>query len=188
MIQIKKAEHVGGTKVRVHFSDGTHGVVDLKGEIGKGKKQAEVRAMLENVTVEGNSVFFESEPNSHFAPSWYYARAHKLEAPKTHEDAMANERAVSLRKLREMAGLTQVAAAKAAGIEQPEVVRLEQAGDLKLSTLTKYLGGLGFRLQIVAQDADGARVHLELAKKPARSVTRVAAKATGRLVPRRRAS
>lgn len=175
MIQVKKAEHVGAMKVRVTFNDGTEGVVDLRGEVGEGKTPAQVRAMFANLTLDGHSVFFESEPNSHFAASWYYAKAHKLGTPKTLEDVEANERAVSLRRLRELAGMTQVAAAKAAGIEQPEVARIEKQGDMKVSTLTKYLGGLGFGLKLVA-GKPGLTVPVNLAPGPKEAKPRPAGK------------
>lgn len=148
MIQVRKAKHTAGTKLEVTFSDGTSGVVDLGAELGKGRTVAAVKAMLAKVKIEGGSPFFEAEPDAHFAPSWYYAHAHGLPVPRTHEEAQANEVAVTLRQLREREGLNQTKAAKLADITQPEVVRIEKQGDMRLSTLASYLGALGWQLEI----------------------------------------
>ncbi len=148
MIQVRKARHTRGTKLEVTFSDGTTGVVDLRAELGSERSLAAVKSMLAKVKIEGGSPFFEAAPDAHFAPSWYYARAHGLPVPSTHAEAQANEAAVTLRQLRERQGLNQTQAAQLADITQPEVVRIEKQGDMRLSTLASYLGALGWQLEI----------------------------------------
>ena len=58
---------------------------------------------------------------------------------------------VSLRGLRERAGLTQQQLAMAMGVAQPDLSRLERRGDAKLSTLRAYAQAAGARLRLVAE-------------------------------------
>ena len=57
---------------------------------------------------------------------------------------------MSLRGLRERAGLTQQQLAAAMGVAQPDLSRLERRGDAKLSTLRAYAGATGAQLRLVA--------------------------------------
>lgn len=188
MIQVRKAKHTSGTKLEVTFSDGTSGVVDLGAELGKGRTVAAVKAMLAKATIEGGSPFFEAEPDAHFAPSWYYAQAHGLPVPKTHEEAKANEAAVTLRQLRERAGLNQTKAAELADITQPEVVRIEKQGDMRLSTLASYLGALGWQLEIgVRKGKERVQLGPFAVARSTSPTPRVRAKKAARSSPKRRA-
>ncbi|MBM3678716.1 MAG: helix-turn-helix transcriptional regulator [Actinobacteria bacterium] len=55
-----------------------------------------------------------------------------------------------LRRLREERGLTQAELARRLGITQPEVSRLEQRNDVRVSTATSYVRALGGELRLVA--------------------------------------
>jgi len=57
---------------------------------------------------------------------------------------------VSLSLLREAVGKTQVEVARAAEMDQAEVSRVEHRNDILLSTLRRFLHGLGADLEIVA--------------------------------------
>jgi predicted transcriptional regulator len=57
---------------------------------------------------------------------------------------------LDLRALREAAGMTQVDLAETSGIAQSEVSRLEHSNDCMLSTLQRYVEGLGGTLEITA--------------------------------------
>lgn len=58
-----------------------------------------------------------------------------------------------LRAVREAAGLSQVEAAKLAGMSQGEVSRLENRDDYRLTTLRRFVNALGGRLEITAHVA-----------------------------------
>src|SRR5258706_14515951 len=60
-------------------------------------------------------------------------------------------RADTLRRLRAAAKKTQQEVAAATGIAQHNVSRLERRGDMLLSTLQTYVGGLGGRLRLVGE-------------------------------------
>jgi hypothetical protein len=64
--------------------------------------------------------------------------------------------------VRRAAGKTQVEVAETAGMQQPEVSRLEAGGDLKLSSLRRYAKGLGLKLDVAFVFETGARVSLAL--------------------------
>lgn len=68
----------------------------------------------------------------------------------------------SLPALRAARGLTQVQIAARLGISQSDVSRLERRGDLKISTLNKYVEAVGGRLQVSAEFADGKPVELQI--------------------------
>lgn len=57
----------------------------------------------------------------------------------------------TLRRLREAAGLSQAALAKKTGLTQNRLSRIERGDDVRLSTLSKAIGGLGGELQLVAR-------------------------------------
>jgi transcriptional regulator with XRE-family HTH domain len=57
---------------------------------------------------------------------------------------------VSLYQLREQRGLTQVDVAKALEVTQGNVSRVENASDLYISTLARYVEALGGHLELTA--------------------------------------
>ena len=67
---------------------------------------------------------------------------------------------MTLRELREARKLTQVRMAKALGVTQDSVSRLEKRSDLLLSTLRKTVQAMGGNLSLVAEFPDRAPVVL----------------------------
>jgi transcriptional regulator with XRE-family HTH domain len=67
---------------------------------------------------------------------------------------------MTLRELRKARKLTQARVAKALGITQDSVSRLEQRSDLLLSTLRKTVEAMGGRLTLVAEFPDYGAVVL----------------------------
>jgi len=57
----------------------------------------------------------------------------------------------SLKDLRQAVEKTQVDLAKALGVGQDTISRLEQRSDMLLSTLRRYVEGMGGKLELVAQ-------------------------------------
>jgi DNA-binding XRE family transcriptional regulator len=66
---------------------------------------------------------------------------------------------MNLRELRQAAGKTQEQLAKAAKMKQSELSRAERREDHLLSTLRRYVEGLGGEIEIVAR-VDGRTVRL----------------------------
>lgn len=62
--------------------------------------------------------------------------------------------AIRLYELRKARGLTQMDVAKRLGVTQRRVSAIERAEDLNLSTLQRYVGALGGRLQADAEFDD----------------------------------
>lgn len=79
-----------------------------------------------------------------------YAIAHGLPHPTTLEQAKANERAMSLREVRALAGVTQAEVAEEMGMDQGQLSRFERQDDRLLSTLRRYVEALGGELEIAA--------------------------------------
>ena len=80
----------------------------------------------------------------------------------------------SLKDLRQAVEKTQVDLAKALGVGQDTISRLEQRSDMLLSTLRRYVEGMGGKLELVAQFPNRPPVVIDrLAKekqgKPART-------------------
>jgi transcriptional regulator with XRE-family HTH domain len=73
-------------------------------------------------------------------------------------ELMAEE--MTLRELRKARKLTQVRLAKALGVSQDSVSRLEKRSDLLLSTLRKAVQAMGGNLSLVAEFPDQAPVLL----------------------------
>jgi len=67
---------------------------------------------------------------------------------------------MTLRELRRARKLTQVSVAKALGVTQDSVSRLEKRSDLLLSTLRKHVESLGGNLSLIAEFPDRAPVIL----------------------------
>ncbi|WP_253610984.1 helix-turn-helix domain-containing protein [Bifidobacterium pseudolongum] len=70
---------------------------------------------------------------------------------------------MSLRRVRELIGLSQTQAAHSAGLSQTRVCRIEGADldTLKVGTLRRYLDGLAARLVLEAVLSDGSRVPID---------------------------
>jgi transcriptional regulator with XRE-family HTH domain len=67
---------------------------------------------------------------------------------------------LTLRELRKAHQKTQTQVAKKLGMTQDQVSRLEQRSDVLLSTLRKYVEGMGGRLSLVAEFPDHEPVSL----------------------------
>ncbi len=78
------------------------------------------------------------------------AKRRKVEARAT--ELVAEE--MTLRELRRARKLTQIRVAKALGITQDSVSRLEKRSDLLLSTLRKTINAMGGNLSLVAEFPD----------------------------------
>ncbi len=70
---------------------------------------------------------------------------------KRRDTGVANVSSMSLRDLRKNSALTQQRLARALGIGQDSVSRLEQRRDLRVSTLRAYIEALGGRLTLLAE-------------------------------------
>lgn len=71
---------------------------------------------------------------------------------------------MSLRTLRQARDMTQTSLADRLGIKQENVSRIEQRTDLLLSTLTKYVEGMGGKLRIVAEFPDSPPITISAIK------------------------
>jgi transcriptional regulator with XRE-family HTH domain len=81
----------------------------------------------------------------------------------------------SLKGLRQAARKTQVDLAQALGVGQDTVSRLEQRGDMLLSTLRRYVEAMGGELELVARFPNSPPMaidHLPHGKSPARASAR----------------
>lgn len=65
---------------------------------------------------------------------------------------------MTMRELRKARKLTQCEMAKALGIKQEQISRIEQRTDLHISTLRRSVEAMGGRLSLVAEFPDGAPV------------------------------
>ncbi|WP_435011207.1 helix-turn-helix domain-containing protein [Tundrisphaera lichenicola] len=70
--------------------------------------------------------------------------------------------AVRLAQLRQAAGLTQAALADRLGIKQANVSKVENRDDLHLSTVARFVEGMGARLSVRAIFPDGRALELDL--------------------------
>lgn len=150
MIEVTKVKHAGGYKLALEFSDGTSGVADLASTIEAKKKFASLRdeKVFRKAFVDGGTVCWPGDLD--LAPERFYALAHDLPGPDTLEQARANELEMSLRELRDLAGVTQVDLAEDIGISQAELSRFENRGDVRMSTLRRYVEALGGKLEVIA--------------------------------------
>lgn len=157
-IRVTDFERLDGRRLRLSFSDGTSGEVDMTTYLDDpklGPVFAPLRddAEFARVYLDGGTVCWPSGLD--VAPEALFALAHGLPRPKTYEDAKENELTVSLRELRRMAGVTQVQLGERLDVSQPELSRLEgQREDSRLSTIRKYLAALGWDLEVAAVQGD----------------------------------
>jgi len=83
---------------------------------------------------------------------------------------------MTLQELRQARKLTQVRMAKALGITQDDVSRLEKRSDLLLSTLRKTVEALGGSLSLVAEFPDRGPVVLSGISDESAEITRTGRK------------
>jgi DNA-binding XRE family transcriptional regulator len=67
---------------------------------------------------------------------------------------------MTMRELRKARNITQVAMARALGVKQEQVSRIEKRTDLHLSTLRRSIEAMGGELILTAKFPDGAPVRL----------------------------
>lgn len=80
---------------------------------------------------------------------------------RTHE-LIAEE--LSLQELRKAMAVTQVQVARSLGKRQDEISRIEQRGDLLLSTLRDYVQSLGGELELLCTFKDRGAVRIRTGK------------------------
>lgn len=79
-----------------------------------------------------------------------------LEAKTPHEKELADEyetltrMVMRLARLREQRGITQKELAQALHVAQPTVSKLEHGDDMRVTTLSKYIGAMGGGLRMTA--------------------------------------
>lgn len=71
---------------------------------------------------------------------------------------------LSLQELRKAMAVTQVQVAKSLGKRQDEISRIEQRGDLLLSTLRDYIQSLGGELELLCTFKDRGSVRIRTGK------------------------
>jgi hypothetical protein len=71
-------------------------------------------------------------------------------------------RAVRLRELRQIVGISQEEVAERAGVGQANISRIENRGDLRISTLARVVEAMGASLSIRARLPDGTERELEV--------------------------
>jgi hypothetical protein len=147
--------YLDGYRLRLTFSDGTWGNVDLKDEVFA---RAAFKPLTEPETfrrafIEDGTVCWPGQLD--LAPERLYALAHELPPPATFEDAQRNELDVSLRELRQLSERRQEDLAGMLEITQGAISRLEgAAADAKLATIRRYVSALGWNLEVVAVKGD----------------------------------
>jgi DNA-binding XRE family transcriptional regulator len=150
MVRVADAKHAGGYKLRLKFTDGSRGTVELESTLRRIKALAPLldQARFAQVRVEHGTVGWPGDLD--LAPETLYAMAHDLPLPKSFEDVAHNELVVGLRAAREASGMTQVELAEELGIPQSNISRLESSTDMKLSSIRRYVEALGGELEVTA--------------------------------------
>ncbi len=86
--------------------------------------------------------------------SWQKIRGRRIQTHQDEKDVAAERRLlqfeVALNELRKQRSLSQENLAEALGVSQENVSRIERQGDITLSTLDRYIAGLGGKLEIRA--------------------------------------
>jgi len=149
MIKVREVRAKSGHRLDLWFSDGTRGVADVRALLARRALSAlRDEALFKKVYVEHGAVAWPGDIG--VATEALYALVHDLQHPTSIEDALANEREVSLREFRRLAGVTQVEAAEALAIDQGQLSRFERQDDRLVSSLRKYVEALGGQLEVVA--------------------------------------
>lgn len=155
MIRVREVEARPDYTLALVFSDGTRGVANLRPLLDK-KPFTSLRhegAFLQ-AYVDRGAVEWPDPIGIGIASETLYAMAHDLKKPESVEQAVANEREVSLRELRRIAGMTQEQTAEAMGIDQGQLSRFERQDDMRVSSLRAYVEALGGELEVVARVGD----------------------------------
>lgn len=149
MIAVREVQAGGGYKLALVFSDGSRGMVDFSDQMEK-RPYAKIRDphVFAQAFVEYGHVTWPGDVA--VATEFLYARAHKLPPADTFEQAKANEFEMSLRQLRDLAGLSQSEVAPLLEMSQGSLSRFETREDRLVSNLRKYVEALGGRLELVA--------------------------------------
>lgn len=158
MIKVREVDAGPDFKLALKFSDGSRGVADMRALVEKAPfRKLANEATFREAYVDHGAVEW---PNGvGIASEALYAMSHGLPAPETLEQAEQNELEMSLRELRQLAGVTQVQASDALEMNQGQLSRLERQDDWKLSTLRRYVEALGAEFEVVAV-LDGRRITL----------------------------
>lgn len=86
--------------------------------------------------------------------SWQEIRGRRIHTEQDEKDVAAERRLlafeVALNDLRRRRSLSQQKLAEALGVSQENVSRIERQGDITLSTLDRYIAGLGGKLEVHA--------------------------------------
>lgn len=86
--------------------------------------------------------------------TWRDIRQRRIKTEQDEKDVAAERRLlqfeVALNELRKQRSLSQETLAEALGVSQENVSRIERQGDITLSTLDRYIAGLGGKLEIRA--------------------------------------
>jgi DNA-binding XRE family transcriptional regulator len=157
MIHVTNVRYAGGHQLALTFDDGTLGVADLRVELtGPFESLRDPRVFADAFVQDGTVCW----PNGlDLAPERLYALAHALPVPGSFEQAKANESEMSLRELRKHLHMSQEDLAAALKTTQPEVSRIEQGADYRLSTLRKIVSAYGGEIEVAAI-VEGKRIKL----------------------------
>ena len=159
LIKVTNFKALDGFMLDIAFSDGTRGVADLSDDLTGPLAALRDPGLWRQAHLRRGVVTWNDDLD--LAPEFLYARAHKLEAPKTGEDVTRNQLSVTMRELRAFVGRSQVEVAEAMGVAQAEVSRLEGRADTKLSTIERYVKALGGEVEVVARFGDRSlRLHI----------------------------
>lgn len=91
------------------------------------------------------------------------ARLPKEAQEQVDQRVVEMRREITLRTLRKELEISQVNLARSMGVTQPSVVKMEREdSDPKLSTLKRYVSGLGGELNLEVSLPDGRRITLSL--------------------------
>jgi len=86
--------------------------------------------------------------------SWQEIRGRRIHTDQDEKDVAVERRLlqfeIALNELRKQRSLSQETLAEALGVSQENVSRIERQGDITLSTLDRYIAGLGGKLEIRA--------------------------------------
>jgi hypothetical protein len=127
MVRVQGVRRAGGYKLRLRFTDGSRGTVDLEETLRRIKPLTPLldEARFAEAYVDHGTVCWPGDLD--LAPETLYAEAHGLPVPKSFADVAQNELTMSLRALREMSGMTQIELAEELDVPQSNLSRFENA-------------------------------------------------------------